>query len=55
MAEFGVSEWLVALAIFLFGAAAMWHADRFLVGAATMWHADRGHCQTTIPRIRKSA
>ncbi len=28
MAEFGVSEWLVALAIFLVGAAAMWHADR---------------------------
>ena len=41
MAEFGVSEWLVALAIFLVGAAAIWHADRFLVGAATMWHADR--------------
>lgn len=28
MAEFGVFEWLVALAIFLVGAAAMWHADR---------------------------
>lgn len=41
MAEFGASEWLVALAIFLVGAAAMWHADRFLVGAAPMWHADR--------------
>ena len=41
MAEFGVSDWLVALAIFLVVAAAMWHADRFLVGAAAMWHADR--------------
>ena len=28
MAEFGISEWLVALAVFLVGAAAMWHADR---------------------------